>query len=183
MDICCSKCMLCKVGTDPTFCYEQIYKKEPKLFIKTIFRRLLEMNKWLLNQSQGGKKEYEEELEYIFKNSFCKDGFCNDGVYGQCKKTANCLLAFKSQLTSGPRINVRVRNTNYEAKPKKSKKEKRKDRFVAKPYPTFFCNEPFKTEVEGLLINEDYDIKQNKDTGSARADEKSTGGEVACCQS
>ena len=65
-------------------------------------------------------------------------------------------MAFRAQMKGGPKINISMSAPQG----RKTKKDK-KTRYVAKPYPTFFCNEPFKSEIE-VLLNEDNNIKQNK---------------------
>lgn len=152
----CNKCMLCPANTDPTFCYEQVYKQNSKLFVRVIFNRLIQLNKWLFESDNSEIKGFDESIEYIFKNAFCSSGFCGKKYPSGCEMITGCLMAFRAQMKGGPKINISMSAPQG----RKTKKDK-KTRYVAKPYPTFFCNEPFKSEIE-VLLNEDNNIKQNK---------------------
>ena len=61
INICCSKCRICKEGTDPSLCYSKFYKNDPKEFIKKIFKNLLE-SKHLLRSTTVNKKCYPKTL-------------------------------------------------------------------------------------------------------------------------
>lgn len=157
----CSKCMLCAAGTDPTFCFEQVYKQNPKLFVKVIFKHLQDLSTWLFDSGQDVVIGFDDSIEYIFKHAFCSSGFCGKKYPNGCDMIVGCLTAFRSQMKGGPKVTLDM--SAPQGKRQKNKKNKKKERYVAKPYPTFFCNEPFKTEIE-KFINEDNNSKQDKVT-------------------
>lgn len=145
IQICCSKCKICNEKVSPDLCYSKFYLANPKKFIKVAFKRLLKIKRdkcytqtgipFLVNKF--------EHLRYIFKDVFCNADLCDD--YYQCDSMSSCLLAFSIQ-TEG------VSTTNTYTKLKRMSKKK-KHRYVAKPYPSFFTNdnETFHKEIKDIL--------------------------------
>lgn len=174
----CSKCMLCPSKTDPTFCFEQVYKQNPKLFVRVIFNRLIQLNKWIFESGEADIKGFDESIEYIFKNAFCSSGFCGGKHHNGCEMITGCLMAFRAQMRGKPKINLNMAAPQG----KKNKKKNKKNRYVAKAYPTFFCNEPFKSEIE-VLLNEDNNFKQNKATKSTGLPKEFISGAAASSES
>jgi hypothetical protein len=153
-----------------------VYKQNPKLFVRVIFNRLIQLNKWLFESDSSEVKGFDESIEYIFNNAFCSSGFCGRKYPSGCEMITGCLMAFRAQMRGGPKINLSV------PQGRKNKKDKQKSRYVAKPYPTFFCNEPFKSEIE-VLLNEDNYIKQNKVTKPTGLSEEFVSGAAASGES
>lgn len=172
----CSKCMLCPRGSEPSFCFEQVYKKNPKLFVQVIFNHLLELTGWVFDSHQDFLKDVDDINTYIFKHAFCSSGICGKKYPNGCEMQLGCLAAFKAQVSGEEKVKITTA-VGVTGKKKKKLKRKHKQRYVAKPYPTFFCNEPFKSEIEGLL-NEDNDKQQDKAAESSGLPEASASGTV-----
>ena len=47
VDNICSMCGICEPGTDPKFCYGDVYLEDPKYFVKKTVKNLAEMRRWL----------------------------------------------------------------------------------------------------------------------------------------
>lgn len=141
MDIICAQCGLCPNGTEPIFCYGNVYKDSPKKFIRTIFKSLMEIKRWLINA--GHPKESllsNSYIEYMFSASFCSSNYC--GQYNSkknCEYLTDCISAFKKQSKSYKSVSN-----------KKCKKDSNK-RYVPQPYSTFFCNAGMESEVRRVI--------------------------------
>lgn len=179
MQIFCSKCLLCPSGSNPTFCYEQVYKKQPKLFVKVIFQRLLQLMTWIFDSQQDMFTEPGDINKYILNHAFCSSGLCGKKWKSGCEQMPGCLTAFTAQIEGKDTIKVTAAVGNKGKK--KNKKYKKKQRYVAKAYPTFFCNEPFKSEIEAIL-NEDNDKQQDKTAGSPGLNEAAISGAAESSQ-
>jgi hypothetical protein len=117
---------------DPAFCYDVIYKRCKRKFIQKVFPKLLEL-------------KTEEKLSgipvcnYSFENSKLMfiQTFCNSGVCGKnienCDNILKCITMFRLQLY-GIKSTTKPLFNGYRTK------KKSKNRYVAKPYPTFFTN-------------------------------------------
>ena len=179
-NIICEQCKLCAPGTDPVYCYEGVYKKNPKLFTKTIFRNLIEIKRWLINVGRANPALCsDEDLKYIFTMSFCGSNFCGEKtVRGQtCDRLLECVSSFKKQL-SAPGSNVYPLADYRGRSKKKNRKNKKakKNRYVPQPYPTFFCNERMEPEVR-RVVDAYYAKQQDKDSKSARDSKEHDGGQ------
>lgn len=146
INICCEKCGLCSPGTPPDLCYSELYVIHPKKFIKVIFRNLIEIRR--LSNKNGNIRLYTENsnieyLEYLFRRAFCSANLC--GKYNaskQCENIIGCVAAFRRQVkgyNSSGYYNI-YKSVSPTKTIQKNKKKKNKQRYVAKPYPTFFTN-------------------------------------------
>lgn len=170
VNICCEKCGICKQGTSPDLCYSELYLEQPKKFIKVVFRNLLEIKK--LTDKNGYVYLYTategvEYLEYLFKRAFCSANLC--GQYKgakQCSNIIGCIAAFRQQVKGYDKVNGydNVYTSISTKQPKKKGKKKKKQRYVAEPYPTFFTNgkATFLREIQIALGNEPEDDSNNQ---------------------
>lgn len=159
VDIICAQCGLCPKGTDPVFCYGDVYKDNPKKFIRVIFKNLMEVKRWLINVGHADPTFCpDEDIEYIFRMGFCQSNYCKQkppGNRNKCDYLAGCLTAFRKQIKNptGQVLQLdeyRGRNKKKNRK-YKTKKKKQKARYVPQPYPTFFCNEGMQKEVRRIV--------------------------------
>lgn len=146
-DIVCAHCGLCPKNTDPAFCFDEVYKKSPKLFMNTIYGKLVQ-HRWPIPSDFD---EVDDRVENFFKKTFCDSNICEYNKYndGVCKQLEACVTKFNAQLQSGSAISL--------SKPTKTKKKKgkKKPRYVVAPYPTFFCSDGFETKVREILNGND----------------------------
>jgi hypothetical protein len=143
IDVCCSKCKLCDNGASPDLCYSEFYTKHPKKFIKQIFKSLLETKQLIINKDSY-PQTYAEHLKYVFKKAFCTSNICNKySKYKECNNIYNCLNTFRRQINGYPTIGLCII------------KKRKKQRYIVKPYPTFFTNdsEVFREEIKKILDN------------------------------
>ena len=76
-EICMNKCFVC-YGSDlePTFCYNQLYRKNAKLFINSVMPNLI--NHWQeLVRLQNNIKTADEQMLQLFRKIFCNSNICN----------------------------------------------------------------------------------------------------------
>lgn len=140
-NIVCSQCDLCPIGTEPNFCFDEVYKSNRKLFMKKTLKKLK-------HQHLSTPMKYLEIFDLV-KKVFCKDNFCKrNNNKKQCVYIHNCVAKFKQQLlNNGKPLLFSKSDTVY-----------RKKRLI-QPYPTFFCNEGFKKQIREI-IDADNDKKQ-----------------------
>lgn len=172
----CDKCSLCKPPTNPEFCYEGVYKDNPKEFTKLILEQLLDIRRWLSNAGYPCIIACPDEyIQYVLQTVFCSSNFCGklpeEGK--TCKALAGCLHVFRRQIKGLDKDtaifddvcnsilgNVSVPNNviNYQDfKNKKKQKQKYKYAVTIQPRtPTFFCNENFKKEIGEILDGNNY---------------------------
>jgi hypothetical protein len=154
MDIICPQCGLCAEGTEPFFCYDEVYKTNPKLFVRNIFRKLI-TETLPVAISSGILAEDDDDLEELFREIFCKSNFCKEytPLDDNCPYIAGCMAAFRNQLNPGMIISIsEVRN--QQRRGGKKGKNKNKGRYVPVAYPSFFCNDEFRPEVNRILYGD-----------------------------
>lgn len=150
----CSQCKVCKAGTDPVFCYDETYAKDPKTFMNVIYRNLLEVKRWLVNIGESDLRP-DEDIQYTFQMSFCESNYCGCRPHiteEPCKFIAGCLSAFRNQAKS-------LKSTVIQLSDYRGRKEKiaaktktgNKKHYVHSPEPSFFCNEGFKEEIKSIV--------------------------------
>lgn len=150
INICCEKCGLCPPGTSPDLCYSELYLLQPKKFIKVVFRNLLEIRKladkngYIYLYTENSNVEY---IEYLFRNAFCSANLCGKySVDKQCENIIGCIAAFRRQVKGYTSQMIEPYDAYRPILPiptkqkKKKKNKKKKQRYVVKPYPTFFTN-------------------------------------------
>lgn len=145
-DICCSQCNICDSTFMPELCYSELYTRYPKKFIKLVFKRLLRVSEVLHNSNNYSGKD---KIEFIVKKVFCGADLCgnNHNNDGKCPHFSECTAVFGRQMGEGE--GTTASSSVY-------KKERKKERYVAQPYPTFFTNgrQEFLDEIDGILSKE-----------------------------
>lgn len=158
--MCCKKCMLCRDGAEPSFCYQHVYKQNPQRFIQKIFPKLLDAQEQLLEGDFDYQADPEKEMSRLFNFVFGAIGFQN-------RKTARA--AFAEQITDvsvpggsladpgGAEVPVidekQLSKKERRLARQKRLDEKRNKRYVVAAYPTFFCNASFREEVNSILAD------------------------------
>lgn len=141
----CSQCKICKNNNpNPIFCYDVIYKQNPKKFSE-IFKQLLKSGKWLMSKITVTQSNYQKALDLAFRETFCVDGRCKRKIKintnclskNVCVNSTECFFNFKQQINSGSCCKI--------------KKRKKNNRYIPEAYPTFFCNNGFKKEVMEIV--------------------------------
>jgi len=169
IQIICSKCGLCSSPVIPEFCYNCVYKDDPKKFTKVILEQLFDVKHWLLSAGYPSTKLCPDEpIQHILQTIFCDSNFCGKfpGEEGQCKATAGCLHSFRRQM-KGIDSNLDIFNKmcnsilndtvhsnviSYQNfKNTKKQKQKYNHITIVPRAPTFFCNEGFKKEIGEIL--------------------------------
>lgn len=142
----CSKCTLCENGTEmPVFCYRKLYKGNPELFVKKVFKALFESN------ARNGWLSTNVSTEDGFSQMICASGVCfhgNAASAAACGRKAACYRAFKAQTeATSPTTTAAARIK------RKAKRKKRSKWVVREPYPTFFSNgnPDFLKKIEEIL--------------------------------
>lgn len=149
INILCNRCNLCKNILDPAFCYEAIYKNSKRKFIQKVFPKLLVLK---AKEKVTGIPLYAynyEDFKSTFKQTFCDMNVCGKGTE-ECNNFLKCTTMFRLQL-HGIKSTTKLSFNNHKIKKKK------KNKYIVKPYPTFFTNdrEDWKKEIhESLLVEE-----------------------------
>jgi hypothetical protein len=161
----CNKCGLCKTPIYPEFCYNCVYKDNPKKFTKIILEQLFDVRHWLSNAGYPSIALCpDDSIQHILQTVFCDSDFCgkSPGEDQQCKAVAGCLHSFRKQI-KGLDNNLAIfndacntilgNNVIYYQDFKNKKKQKQKYKYVvaAPRTPTFFCNDGFKKEIGEIL--------------------------------
>ena len=191
-EVFCQTCLICK-GSSPEFCYTNLYKHEPKPFIKKVFNNLIDIH--AVYQAMG-KSLRSMSIEQ-FQNIVCRTGICFDGdvfASAQCNNTNSCYKEFMNQLgiehaaiihewKASDLIEFNNNKTNTSHISYKKKKKKRNKRYVCTPYATFFSKNDadFQAAIRRILYG-DNDIEQDKDkelsaSDPGAADRDTEGGE------
>ena len=170
IQIVCSKCGLCKSPIVPEFCYNCVYKDNPKKFTKIILEQLFDVRHWLSNAGYPSIALCpDESIQFILQTIFCSSDFCgkSPGEEQQCKAIAGCLHSFRKQI-KGLDNNLAIFNDacdnilkgiqpaknviDYQSfRSKKKAKQIYKHIATIPRTPTFFCNESFKKEIGEIL--------------------------------
>lgn len=169
ISIVCNKCGLCKLPIIPEFCYNCVYKDNPKKFTKLIQEQLFDVRHWLSNAGYVNIDMCpDEHIQHVLQTIFCESNFCGKftGEGNQCKAIVGCLHALRRQIKGTDNLikfnevcNSILNNTypnnildyhNF----KDRKKQKISHKIVR--VPTFFCNEKFKKEIGEILDGNNY---------------------------
>lgn len=154
--IICEQCGICPDNAGPEFCYNDVYKHNPKKFMEILFPRLLKM-----------RENYAKEEEHIshmdkdeFKQSICRSRVCFDEIADcdECCDSSDCYDTFMDQTCGIIVFGGKVKKTH------KEKKNKKKKAYVPVPYATFFSSsrQGFQEEIQRILYGNNIK-KQNKD--------------------
>lgn len=187
-EIFCITCGLCDKQKDPSFCYIELYKHEPKEFVNGVWKNLQDVAGYL--RSLG--RPYSSISVEQFQNIFCAPGLCWNGSATEgmaCDNKESCYEMFRSQMGAAKMIihdsphTVRppvVKGT--EGKATKSiytsrRKDRKKSRYVCSAYPTFFLSkDPEFREVVKKILHGDNHIEQDKDKESTGGNKDVSGG-------
>lgn len=150
----CSECRICKPGTDPVFCYDETYVKDPKIFMSVIHENLIKARDWLLETDKSSLRP-DDEIQQLFQMGFCESNYCGlrpDITDTSCRFLIGCLSAFRNQKKNpkGKVIDLSEYRGRKKEKSQKTKTENVKCRLYT-PEPTFFCNEGFREEVDKIV--------------------------------
>jgi len=163
MDICCDRCMLCAANASPVFCYDVVYKQNPKRFISHVFKNLIDITSKIANGEDVNNDSPEEEASRIFSKVFYDVYFSNIKESRELFIEQVCGNEFDKTDKDDPDETELVKDSikspfkciRISKKQKKNKKNKQK-RFVAEAYPTFFCNPGFIEEINNTLNGNDH---------------------------
>jgi hypothetical protein len=158
-NIFCQSCGIC-VKPNPILCYDKLYKKQSKRFLKSVFPNLIYLRRVLGNQGRGPGTLRPEELT----NTICvARGICN-GIGGRDRRTSpcdnlySCLSMFKMQaapFASACAHDTTGQQPGHESRSTKAARRaaKRKRAYVCEPYPTVLHrdSEKFITTIENIL--------------------------------
>jgi hypothetical protein len=155
IEIVCRQCGICPQFTEPKFCYDGVYKHNPKEFMERMFSRLITLRQTFSKQARhiSGMTDVE------FKTTICRSKTCFPTIEDcdECNRTSDCYDILMNQSCG-----LYVATGKVE---KKTKKEKKKGKsYVPIPYASFFSSssEDFKKEIQRILYG-DKNKKQNTD--------------------
>lgn len=167
--MCCSKCMLCREGTEPEFCYQHVYKQNPKRFIEAIFPRLLNAGDKIMDGDFDGDADSAEEMNKLFDFVFSIVHFQNRNAarIDFANQITAPTISPSSKKKTDKQLSREQRTANRRAK----KGKKKAKRYIVEAYPTFFCSSGMREEIRNI-IDADNDQQQDKA-------EECTGGDAA----
>lgn len=150
IDIVCHHCGLCGKHPNPTFCYGEIYSKNPKVFMDRCYIRLVNVGSWSEDSTTLANFTSIQE----FREIFCCSGVCDNkymicnNKYTTCKDILICYDLFRRQ--------IKKASISYTSKKGKKRKKPKDSPYIFEAYPTFFLSSDreWKDEVEGILKNE-----------------------------
>ncbi len=156
----CSKCGLCIKGTNPKFCYNFLYKKNPSKFINVVLPKMISQNNFLSQAKELSPNEVSTSMiaMSIFRAIFCTNDLCI-GCSASVDQVNTCILKFRTQEVNNPIYSLikqtfgpKISKIQKKAL-KKAKKAENKEK--NKPKVTIFMseNEEFKSEVKCILEN------------------------------
>ena len=195
VEVFCQTCLICQKDVKPLFCYNGLYRHEPKPFVNKVFNNLIDIH--AIYQSLGSSMKAMSVEQ--FQNVVCRTGVCFDGdcyASASCDQRNTCYIDFMRQqgihnpgliMESNAGDLIEFKNNKprkgYISYGKKKKKRKGNKRYVCTPYATFFSrdNADFQTEVRRILYG-DNDKQQDTDkelpaVAAGTADRHTKGGE------
>jgi hypothetical protein len=161
--IICSQCRVCHINSSLGFCYDSMYKADPKTFVKFCYKKLRNIKDWYI---LGDDSHASTTQMKVFEKVFCSSGICNfwrvdfttgSQRSGHCRYSFGCFLEFNEQKKGKGDEGVckrrklkHIAGAAHYTKPKGHAKGKR---YVCEPYPTFFINdnEEWKAHVKGVI--------------------------------
>jgi hypothetical protein len=146
----CGQCQICPYYTEPEFCFEEVYKHNPKGFMEKVYPHLLDIKRTYRDSAKHVSMMTKEE----FKKKICGACACFDNRKDceDCCDSSDCFDTFMDS-TTGLHIAVTT----------KEKKNKKKNKYVPVPYATFFSSSKkgFQEEIQKILYGNN-NSKQNK---------------------
>lgn len=160
INIFCDSCGIC--AGDPTFCYEEIYKENPQLFLTKVHKHLKEVRDWnKLMRMEGIRIPLDAgQFRYAFCTALENMNACGIDTTN-CPHLGTCYAVFQEQVFG-------ERHNTHSKRRLKKKKQKAK-KYIAKPYPTLIISkdEKWKKFVKDTLSDGNIDREQNKTETSA----------------
>ena len=172
-EVFCQTCLICQ-DHKPDFCYNSLYKYEPKSFINKVFNNLIDLH---AAYQAMGRSMRSMSIEQ-FQNMVCRTGICYDGdvfASASCDMTQDCYKEFMKQLgiahagtihemDAANLISFKNNKTSKRYISYNKKKKKRNKRYVCTPYATFFSsdNADFQAKIRRILYG-DNDKQQDTD--------------------
>lgn len=150
-EIYCPNCEICfHKPTNPIFCYNELYKEDPKRFFRDCLTGLIDLK---LELEKTGEDISIEKFREVFCHNFCE----RDVDWPDCGVLTDCLRLFKGQ------INGKAVDKSKKARHKR-KHKKKKEKYICQPYPTVFTsdNEEWQAKIEEILSNGNNNREQNK---------------------
>lgn len=144
LNVVCNNCQVCTDYVNPTFCYVELYRNEPRKFVNFCWKRLRKLVKWP-SSIEVGKK--------IFADTICASGVCKVTYSDECPLIENCYMEFRGQTL--------IVGENSTAKKKSNKKMRTKPgkqkAYICEAYATFFCDkrEKWKEVIDTILNTKD----------------------------
>jgi len=139
----CTSCDICAYGFKPKFCFNKVYKKNPKKFMAHVPKMLIEHNE-LIQAIAHSNPTANAMAGAMFQKVFCEAEACH-GCEREAYQIAKCLNTFKIQASGG---------TNSLIVSKRNKKnKKRKPKIPAVVTIISSNNEKFLKEVDRILAN------------------------------
>lgn len=140
-NVCVDKCFICSDhGLNPTFCYGQLYKKNPKEFIDAVLENYMDNWQDLISLQQSSYTSDEDMLE-LFRKVVCSTYVCKS-----CKASDFdvflCISKFIDQTESAESYNKSAKDTK-------------------KASPCVFTHKNLKFNEEIDRILENYSKQQN----------------------
>ena len=196
-EIFCVSCGLCDPKNDPSFCYIELYKHEPKEFVNAVWRNLQDVASYM--RSLG--RPYSSMSMEQFQNIFCITGICwnRDADEGlKCDNLKSCYEMFREQMGAAPGLLIHE-NRNIVRIPVvkgvsgkggkvvsiyTSRRKRKGKRYIANAYPTFFSskNPEFQEAVKKILYGNN-NLEQDKDKESTGEDKDGSSGSAKAGQS
>jgi hypothetical protein len=157
INIFCNNCGVCK--GDPVFCYEEIYKENPELFISKVRKHLKEVCDWKKDKGTNNisLSLLPAEFRYAFCNALAETNACGIDTLN-CEYFQKCYTIFENQ-AFGKRNEY---SNRYNRKQKKTK-QRAINRYVCKPYPTIIVSDDddWKKFIKEILSDGNSDREQN----------------------
>jgi len=175
-EVFCQTCLICQTDVKPGFCYNGLYRHEPKSFINKVFNNLIDIH--AIYQSMGSSMKAMSVEQ--FQNVVCRTGVCFNGdgyASAGCDQRNTCYKDFMKQqgipnpgliIESNVADLIEFKNNKtrkgYISYNKKKKRKKGNRRYVCTPYATFFSrdNADFQSEIRRILYG-DNDKQQDTD--------------------
>lgn len=136
INIICTYCGICGYTSfNPTFCYEEMYKKNPSAFMEHCYVHLIKLK--MESESRGFALTIVNQHE--LKEIFCCSDVCGRKAGAYCEHVLVCLKKFRDQM--------------FGTGSARTRRNKKKEKFICAAYPTFFTNdnEEWKNEIKGIL--------------------------------
>lgn len=157
VNIFCNNCGICE--GDPTFCYNDVYRQFPHLFLTKVSKNIQEVRDWnKLKRMEGTSMFFDPgQFKYAFCHGLAEQQACGIDVVN-CEHFGTCYELFKSQFFGKKQSKLSLRRKKKATKAKK---------YIAKPYPTLLISKDEKWEKFVKDTLSDGNIDREQDTVEA----------------